>query len=299
VASETAGGIIDPEDPAEDRAPIKATQPPGRQLIYRHSAVVRVAHWINVVCLTVLLMSGLQIFNAHPALYWGNLSDFPHPLLAMSAVQPETGPERGVTTVLGHRFDTTGVLGLSPDADGHPWERGFPMWATLPGGQSLAQGRLWHFFFAWLFVANGAIYLLAGLLSGHLWRDLLPTAHELRRIARTAWDHLLFRFPKGAAARHYNVLQKLAYLVTVFGLLPFVALTGLTMSPRMDAAFPQLVTLFDGRQSARTIHFILAWSLVAFVLLHVFMVLVSGFWNNLRSMLTGRYAIEEADDAAE
>ncbi|HEY4044323.1 MAG TPA: hypothetical protein VGM32_21095, partial [Rhodopila sp.] len=129
---ETAGGIIDPGNPAEDRAPIKAGRPPRRQLIYRHSVVVRITHWINLMCLTVLLMSGLQIFNAHPALYWGNLSDFPHPLLAMSAVQPESGPERGVTTVLGHRFDTTGVLGLSPDADGHPWERGFPTWATLP-----------------------------------------------------------------------------------------------------------------------------------------------------------------------
>jgi thiosulfate reductase cytochrome b subunit len=137
------------------------------------------------------------------------------------------------------------------------------------------------------------------LFGGHVWRDLLPTGRQLRTIGRTAWDHLLFRFPKGEEARHYNVLQKLAYLVVVFGLLPFVLLTGLTMSPRMDAAFPQLLTLFGGRQSARTIHFILACSLIAFVLIHVFMVLVSGLWNNLRSMLTGRYAIEEARDVAE
>jgi thiosulfate reductase cytochrome b subunit len=296
-AHEPARNSIDTGRPTDGRAPTGTARPPYRQLIYRHSAVVRVTHWINVLCLTVLLMSGLQIFNAHPALYWGNLSDFSRPILSMSAVQPEGGPQRGVTTVLGYRFDTTGVLGLSQDAAGHSWERGFPAWATLPGQQSLAEGRLWHFFFAWLFVVNGAIYLLAGLLGGHVWRDLLPTGHQLRRIGRTTWDHLLFRFPKGEEARHYNVLQKLAYLVVVFGFLPFMVLTGLTMSPRMDAAFPQLLTLFGGRQSARTIHFVLAWSLMAFVLIHVFMVLVSGVWNNLRSMLTGRYAIEEARDA--
>jgi thiosulfate reductase cytochrome b subunit len=279
-------------------APVGTVGPLRRQLIYRHSILVRVTHWINVLCLTILLMSGLQIFNAHPALYWGKLSDFAHPLLSMSATQPDGGPQRGVTTIFGRSFDTTGVLGLSPDARGRPWERGFPSWATLPGEQSLAEGRLWHFFFAWVFVANGALYLLASLLGGHIWRDLLPTGQQLRRFGRTVWDHLLFHFPKGEEARHYNVLQKLAYLAVILGLLPFMVLTGLTMSPRMDAAFPQLLVLFDGRQSARTIHFVLAWSIVFFVVVHVFMVLISGVWNNLRSMLTGWYAIGEARDDA-
>jgi thiosulfate reductase cytochrome b subunit len=266
-----------------------------RRLVHRHSAVVRVTHWVNVVCLTVLLMSGLQIFNAHPALYWGNVSDFDNPVLKLTA----DGSSKGITTVFGHRIDTTGVLGLSWDAAGHPWARGFPAWVTLPSQQSLAEGRLWHFFFAWLFVVNGAVYLLAGLAGKHLWRDLVPSWHDLGRIGRTAWDHLRLRFPKGEEARHYNVLQKLAYLVVVAVVLPAIVLAGLTMSPRMDAAFPQLLTLFDGRQSARTVHFILAVALVAFVLLHVAMVLVSGVWNNLRSMLTGRYAIEDTDHAAE
>lgn len=268
-------------------------RPPRRYLIYRHSVVVRVTHWINVICLAILLMSGLQIFNAHPALYWGNYSNFAHPVLAMSAQQVPGGGLRGVTTVFGHKFDTTGVLGVSADAFGHPWARGFPSWITLPSWQSLAQGRLWHFFFAWIFVINGAIYLLAGLGRGHLWRDLVPGRRELGHIGHAVREHILFRFPKGEEARRYNVLQKLAYLVVIVVLLPGIVLAGLAMSPRMDAIFPQLLTLFGGRQSARTIHFIFAWSLVAFVLLHVFMVLVSGVWNNLRSMVTGRYAIEE------
>lgn len=270
----------------------------GRLLIRRHALTVRITHWINVVCLTVLLASGLQIFNAHPALYWGIASDFGHPVLAMTAEQPSEGVWRGVTSVFGHRFDTTGLLGLSHDAAGRPAARGFPAWATLPGFQSLAEGRLWHFLFAWAFVLNGAAYLSWGLLGGHLWRDMWPSWTDLRHLGADARDHLLLRFPKGEAARHYNVLQKLAYLAVVLAALPLIVLTGLTMSPRMDAAFPQLLALFGGRQSARTLHFLLAGSLVLFALVHVAMVILSGPLNQLRAMLTGRYAIPQARDAA-
>ncbi len=282
AVSQTQGGLVQ-------------TEPP-RRMIYRHSVVVRITHWINVLCLTVLLMSGLQIFNAHPALYWGALSDFDHPILAMTAARTPDGAATGTTTLFGQPFNTTGVLGLSRDSSGHTLERGFPVWATLPGEQSLAGGRLWHFFFAWIFVINGAIYLLASLVGSHFRNDLLPSRHDLGRIGHTAYEHLLFRFPKGEDARHYNVLQKLTYLIVIVAILPLIVLAGLTMSPRMDAAFPLLLTFFDGRQSARTVHFILAWALVAFVLVHVFMVLVSGVWNNLRSMVTGRYAIRDDTD---
>jgi len=261
----------------------------GRRLVRRHSVLVRVTHWVNVVCLTVLLMSGLQIFNAHPALYWGQQSDFGHPLLAMTAEEPA----RGVTTLFGHRFITTGVLGVSNDASGQPVARGFPGWITLPGWQSLAEGRLWHFFFAWLLVANGAVYVLAGVISVHFWRDLVPRRGEWRLIGRTLRDHARLRFPHGEEARAYNVLQKLAYLGVVAIVLPVIVLAGLAMSPRLDAAFPSLLALFDGRQSARTVHFIAALLLVGFVLVHVVMVVLSGAWNNLRSMVTGRYAIED------
>jgi thiosulfate reductase cytochrome b subunit len=268
------------------------TAGPRRRLIYRHSALVRATHWINVLCLTVLLMSGLQIFNAHPALYWGEISDFDHPFFAIKAQKGEGGMARGVTTLAGRELDTTGVLGWSSDGEGGGAERAFPAWATLPSWQSLADGRLWHFFFAWVFVLNGLVYLFHGLLNGHLWRDMVPSRRELGRIGRTAWDHLRLRFPSGDEARRYNVLQKLSYLVVIFVLLPVLVLAGLTMSPRLDAGFPELPSLFGGRQSARTIHFIAAFALVTFVLVHVFMVLIAGVWNNIRSMVTGRYAIE-------
>jgi thiosulfate reductase cytochrome b subunit len=268
---------------------------PGRSrrlLIYRHSAPIRATHWINVVCLLVLLMSGLQIFNAHPALYWGEISDFGHPFFAIAAQKGPGGAPRGLTTLFGRKLDTTGVLGWSSDGAGGGEERAFPAWATLPSWQSLADGRLWHFFFAWVFVLNGLVYLVYGLLRGHVWRDLVPSRRDLGRIGRTAWDHLRLRFPSGEEARRYNVLQKLSYLFVIFVLLPVLVLAGLALSPRLDAGFPELPSLFGGRQSARTMHFIAAFALVGFVLVHIFMVLISGVWNNLRSMVTGRYAIE-------
>jgi thiosulfate reductase cytochrome b subunit len=277
----------------EDRSSAAAAP---RRSIYRHSLAVRLTHWVNVLCLTLLLMSGLQIFNAHPALYWGDQSDFEHPILAMTAADAPDGSALGVTTIFGHAIPTTGLLGLSFSASGRPIERGFPSWATIPSYQDLAAGRLWHFFWAWLFVVNGLVYLGFALATRHVSRDLAPTRRDLRHIGRSIWDHARLRFPKGREAEHYNVLQKLTYLVVIFLLLPLIVLAGLAMSPQLDAAFPILPEIFGGRQAARSVHFVAAWTLVAFVLVHLIMVLISGVWNNLRSMVTGRYVIEEARD---
>jgi thiosulfate reductase cytochrome b subunit len=264
------------------------------EVIYRHSATVRMTHWVNALVLLVLLMSGLQIFNAHPALYLGDKSDFANPILAMGAVK-EGERLTGVTTIFGYVIPTHGVLGLSGDAESGYDERGFPWWSTLPGDQNLAMGRRWHFFFAWLFLLNGLAYLLWSLASGHLRRDLTPSRNELKHIGASILEHARLKFPKGDEAKRYNVLQKLAYLAVALVLLPLMLLTGLAMSPAMDAAFPVLLDMFGGRQSARTIHFISATGIVLFVVVHLVMVLISGVWNNLRSMITGRYMIEPAE----
>jgi thiosulfate reductase cytochrome b subunit len=274
--------------------PLKSSIETGRKRrILRHPAFVRVTHWINVVALTGLLMSGLQIFNAHPALYWGKDSHFDTPILSVRADAQGT---RGITTIFGHAFDTTGWLGLSVGPSGQNDDRGFPSWVTLPGIHDLATGRRWHFFFAWIFVLNGLAYLLLGFLRGHFRRDLLPSGQQLHGIGLSIREHLLLRFPKGDEARRYNVLQKLAYLSVVFILLPLIVLGGWAMSPGLNAAVPQLVDVLGGRQSARTIHFVVAFALVLFVAIHVAMVLLSGVWNNLRAMITGRYDIELGDD---
>ena len=259
------------------------------QAIYRHTAIVRLTHWVNVVCLTVLLMSGLQIFNAHPALYVGKQSDFDHPVLSIAADRPDNV---GIVTILGQRFTTTGVLGVSK-AGGEQVVRAFPSWATLPSGQDLATARRWHFLFAWIFVLNGAVYLLSSLATGHVRRDLLPSLAALWSLPRSLLDHIRLRFPRGEEARRYNVVQQLTYLAVIFGLLPIAVVTGLAMSPALDALFHPMVDLFGGRQSARTVHFVAAAAIVLFVVVHVVMVFVSGVFNNLRSMITGRYDLGE------
>jgi len=262
-----------------------------RSWMYRHCVTVRATHWINVLCLTVLLMSGLQIFNAHPALYWGEKSNFEQPTFAITAQRTPDGAWRGHTRVFGYTFDTTGVLGVSADMRGEPWARAFPAWATMPSWQSLELGRLWHFFFAWMFVINTLVYVTYIAVRGRLRERLLPSWREFGHMPKATWDHVCGRFPKGEEARRYNILQKLSYLGVIFVLFPLIVLAGLAMSPQMDAAFPQLLHLFGGRQSARTVHFIAASALLAFVVVHVAMVVASGMWNNLRSMLTGHYAI--------
>jgi thiosulfate reductase cytochrome b subunit len=198
----------------------------------------------------------------------------------------------GITTLFGWNFDTTGVFGLAIDADGGFQIRGFPWAVTLPGYRDLAMGRRWHFFFAWLFVINGLVYLIYSFGSGHIARDLVPKGRELKHIRASIWEHLRLKFPQGEQAKRYNVLQKLAYLIVVLLLLPLMLATGLAMSPGMDAGFPFLLDVFGGRQSARTIHFIAASGIVLFVVVHLIMVLISGVWNNLRSMITGRYVVK-------
>ena len=270
-----------------------------RRLVDRHALATRITHWINALCVAVLLMSGLQIFMAHPALYWGQFgADSDRPAFEIGAETNKDGAQRGFVRLGSATVDTTGVLGVVPNADGDLTARAFPRWATIPGWRSLAWGRRWHFFFAWLFAVNLATYYLFGLLNGHLRRDLAPTRDQLRPRAIFAdiVEHLRLRFPKGEAARHYNPLQKLAYVGVVGALLPVMILTGLTMSPGMDAALPWLVDLFGGRQSARTIHFITAGLLLLFVLVHLTMVLLAGPINGVRAMITGRLAISEEDD---
>jgi thiosulfate reductase cytochrome b subunit len=271
-----------------------AIRKPRREVIYRHRLVVRITHWINLLCVSLLLMSGLQIFNAHPRLYWGQYgADRDRAFVEMVATGNEMTGLHGVTRIAGHAFDTSGVLGASAGSDHAQTPRGFPTWATLPSFQDLAAGRRWHFALAWLFVINGLVYLGFGLANRHFTRDLAPTREQLRpsRILADIWDHMRLKHPRGEAAKSYNFLQKATYLVVIFVLLPLMLLTGLTMSPGVDAALPGLLDVFGGRQSARTIHFISANLIVLFVLVHVVEVFLAGAVNEIRSMITGRYVV--------
>ena len=255
--------------------------------VYRHRLPVRISHWLNVPCLFILIMSGLQIFNAHPALYWGDRSDRDQPLLSIRPMKTESGETKGLTTILGHQFDTTGVLGYSNGS-----RQAFPAWATVPSPRWLAMGRQWHLFFAWVFVINGLLFMAYAFISRHVTRDLAPTAKDLRDLGKAVKDHIVLRHPKDDEAKRYNVLQKLAYVGILFVVAPLIVLTGLTMSPTIDTAFPWLLTIFGGRQAARTIHFIACFSFVGFIIIHVSQVILTGFFNNIRSMVTGWFVVK-------
>lgn len=226
-----------------------------RQLVFRHRLSTRVWHWMNALTVIVMLMSGLMILNAHPRLYWGDY---------------------------GANFDPA-WLELPR----------FPGWATIPSFYDLAGARRWHLAFAWLLVVSYVAFLLVSLVNGHLRRDLAPSKDELRpsHLARDIRAHARLRFPTGKAALRYNSLQKLSYLAVIAVLLPLLIVSGLAMSPAMDAAWPWLLDLFGGRQSARSVHFICAAAMALFIVVHLVMVLLAGPINELRSMVTGRFRI--------
>ncbi len=255
-------------------------------LIYRQSGWTRLTHWIWAISLFFLLLTGLQIFNAHPALYLGKQSGFgfDNSVLSIGTIQGENGA-RGVTDVFGTRFDTTGVLGLSGTA-GHLRGRAFPAWATIPSGQDLATGRVVHFFFAWILVGTLLVWLIASAVNGHLKRDLAPRIADIRKLPADIASHARLKFHH---TREYNTLQKLSYGGVLFVLLPLMILTGLAMSPSVNAGLPFIADLFGGRQTARTIHFAAMLLLVGFFVVHMLMILAAGPINELRSIVTGWY----------
>ena len=226
-----------------------------RQEVLRHRLSTRLWHWVNAAVVIVMLMSGMMIFNAHPRLYWGHY---------------------------GANFDPA-WLELPR----------FPGWATIPSTYDLAGARRWHLAFAWLFGVSAVLYLLAALLNGHLRRDLTPRPRDFapRHLWQEIRDHARLRFPTGEAARHYNTLQRLSYGAVVLLIIPLLILSGLAMSPAMDAAWPWLIDMFFGRQSARSVHFICAGLMLLFIFVHLVMVLLAGPINEIRSMITGRFRL--------
>lgn len=249
---------VEPE-PGPDVATIN--EPQGGDLVYRHRRSTRIWHWLNALTVFVMLMSGMMIFNAHPRLYWGEYG---------------ANPDRAWLELASTRAAPA-----------------FPGWATIPTSYNLAGARGWHFLFAWLLVVPGLLYGLWSLRNRHIQRDLVPRREELswRHIWQDIKDHARLRFPTGPSALDYNILQKASYLGILFLLLPLVVLTGLTMSPGMDSAWPWLLDLFGGRQSARSLHFIAAALIAAFILVHLVMVVLAGPINEIRSMITGRYRL--------
>jgi len=224
----------------------------------RHSAFVRVTHWLTTLSFLALLVTGVEILISHPRFYWGEIGNVnTSPLFTLPI------PSSRDTVITGYGY-------VLPDQNG--WSRNL------------------HFEAAWVAVLTGLLYVAFGFLKGHFRRNLLPAPSDLSttRLAIDIARHLRFGRSSDEEAWSYNVPQRLTYLLVIFVLFPLVIWTGLAMSPAIEGIFPALVTVLGGRQSARTIHFFVSICLVLFLLVHVFMVYLAGFRNRMAAMTIGR-----------
>ena len=283
-----------PADQPQAGQPVEGAGAEGVPLVYRHKLATRLWHWLNAFAVLVLLMSGLMIFNAHPRLYWGQYGANPDPAWL------EIGVERdeGFLRVGELQVRTTGVLGRSTGDSGEPVNRAFPDWATIPSDYDLALSRRWHLLSAWLLGFGLLGYMVASLWNRHFRDDVFIRRGELApaHVWRDVVDHARLKFAVGDAALRYGILQKLSYVGVIFLLLPLLIATGLTMSPGLNAAWPWMLDLFGGRQSARSLHFIAAALLVGFIVVHLVLVVLTGPYNQVRGMITGRYRLPQAKD---
>ena len=119
---------------------------------------------------------------------------------------------------------------------------------------------------------------------------------KFRAILSDLWMHVRLKHATGAEALRYNLLQKLSYLTVLFILIPLMVATGMTMSNSAVAAFPWLIDVFQGRQTARTLHFICAMALLLFFVIHLFQVFVAGFGREMKSIITGYYSPAQEKD---
>jgi thiosulfate reductase cytochrome b subunit len=226
----------------------------------RHSLLVRVTHWLTTLAFLALLVSGLELVVSHPRFYWGEVGNV------------NTRPLFHIPIPASRNLVPTGYGYVLPDQNG---------WS-----------RYLHFQSAWVLVLTGLVYVGIGLFRGHFRRDLFPTRSDLsaKRLMASIREHLRFKRPGAEDAWSYNVLQRLAYLVIIFVGFPLIVWTGLAMSPSFVSAFPTAVNVLGGQQSARTLHFLLTGALVVFLLVHILMVILAGFWSRVRAMITGRAA---------
>jgi thiosulfate reductase cytochrome b subunit len=261
--------------------------------IYRYPLVTRLSHWVWVVAFLVLVSSGLQIFNAAPYL---DASDKSNPARRVLSIDsPVAGV--GTTTIFGHTFTTTNFLGWGDDGMGSKGARAFPGWITIPSYQSLADGRRWHFFFAWVAVICWLAWLISSAIKGNLAKMLLRPGDIPKLWPMQAYYLKLRKEPPPYDV--YNPLQKAAYTLIGFVITPLIVLTGLALSPGIDAIAQPLTAVFGGRQFARTWHFAGMLLLILFFVVHTFQVATRGVVNQMRSMITGWYRLDarESGDA--
>lgn len=240
----------------------------------RHAAWVRISHWLVAASVLVLAFSGVAILMVHPRLYWGNVGNDLTPALV----------ELKISRNYKHGGWTAAEPFFPNAASPVTASRTYDIFNENGWARSL------HFLAAWCLVIPGLIYVINGLATEHFRAHVLPRLHELAppRLLAEARDHLRLRIRAGTGGPQYGVLQKAAYSTIVFAAAPLMVLTGMTMAPALTAAFPFLLRIFGGYQSARTIHFFTFAALLTFTIGHVVMVIKSGFRRQMKGMTLGR-----------
>ena len=272
---------------ATGRTPVSQTVREAGRVVYRHSFVTRFTHWSTALAMLVLIMSGLQIFNAAPYLDASDKSDPARRVLSIG--QAGADANIGTTRIFGHTFVTTHWLGYTDSGQSGETGRAFPGWSTLPAYQDLASGRRWHFFFAWVLLLAGLAYAVAGIVRKDLSLIVLRPSDVPKLWPMQAY-YLRLR-PEPPDHGKYNPLQKAGYTAVLFLLVPFAIVTGLALSPGIDAIAGPLTWLLGGRQFARTWHFVSMLLIIAFTFGHVGLVASTGVVNNMRSMILGTYRL--------
>jgi thiosulfate reductase cytochrome b subunit len=247
----------------------------------RYPLAVRLSHWIWAIAFAVLVSSGLQIFNAAPYLDASDASSAAHRVLSIDS--PKDGV--GTMTLFGRTFVTTGWLGWADDGFGGMTARAFPGWITIPSYQDLADGRRWHFFFAWVAVICWFAWIVSSAINGNLRKMILSPSDVPKLWPMQAYYFRLRKTPP--PYDYYNPLQKAAYTLVNFVIAPLVVLTGLALSPGVDAIAHPLTIVFGGRQFARLWHFVGMLALLAFFCIHVFQVATQGFTKYMKAMIVG------------
>ena len=224
----------------------------------RHSLLVRITHWVTVISFVALLITGAELIVSHPRFYWGETGN------------SGTQPLFKIPIPASRDTVPTGYSYTMPDQNG---------WS-----------RYLHFEAAWVLVLTALLYGIASLLNGHFRKNLVPAPAQRKWGAfRDVFARYLRRAPPDSAESHaYNVVQRTSYLAVIFVLFPLVIWTGLALSPAFNSAFPFFVNVLGGRQSARTLHFFVTDLLVLFLIVHVAMIALAGFWSRTRAMITGR-----------
>jgi len=269
------------------------TDPQPGERIYRHSIAARTAHWLWTFAMLVLVMSGLQIFNAAPYLDASYKTDPAHRVLAFDAYTGPNNQPVGTTTIFGHTFVTTHLFGFTDDGSGSEGPRAFPASITLPAVQDLADGRLWHLFFGWVLLIAIVLYIVVGAIRKDL-REIVLRPSDLPKLLPMQLYYLRLR-PEPPPHGKYNPLQKAAYTLVLFVFIPLIILTGLALSPGADASLPWLTSVFGGRQFARTWHFLLMSILIVYFVVHMILVFANGPINNIVAMITGWYKLRDHD----